>query len=204
MKLIDYRIIRGIVSQELCEFLSDYLSLKKEVYKTMSEAGYIFPDSRDLGTLNDLDVPGAFSIYGDSAFDVLLQKITPLKSKATSTELIPTYSYARSYSTGQELKKHKDRKACEVSITLNIGGDVWPIYFLVNKKKVRVDPKPGDMVIYRGDKLLHWREVFKGRYCNQVFLHYNKKEGGRLYDGRIHLGIPTTRNGIPPNLKASQ
>jgi hypothetical protein len=37
-----------------------------------------------------------------------------------------------------------------------------------------VDLEPGDMLIYSGCDLEHWREEFKGKNCGQVFLHYNK------------------------------
>ena len=49
-------------------------------------------------------------------------------NKETSLKLSPTYSYARIYNKGAILQKHKDRYSCEVSTTLNLGGDMWPIY----------------------------------------------------------------------------
>ena len=33
--------------------------------------------------------------------------------------------------------------------------------------------KPGDMLVYKGMILEHWREAFIGQDCAQVFLHYN-------------------------------
>tara|TARA_R110000796_G_scaffold104978_3_gene214975 strand:+ start:1421 stop:2035 length:615 start_codon:yes stop_codon:yes gene_type:complete len=186
----NYKIIKQAVSPELSEFLSNYLLCKKEVYITMSKSRFIPSGSKEIGTMNDGQVEGAFSIYGDPAFDVLLQKLLFVTSKELNLELIPTYSYTRSYSSGQKLEKHTDRKSCDISTTLNLGGDPWPIYFLINKKKIRVDLKPGDMVAYRGEKITHWRDVFEGRFCNQVFFHYNFKKG-RLYDTRPHLGLPT-------------
>ena len=32
------------------------------------------------------------------------------------------------YKQGDELKRHKDRPSCEISTTLNLGGDPWPIF----------------------------------------------------------------------------
>jgi hypothetical protein len=52
--------------------------------------------------------------------------------------------------------------------------------------------KPGDMIIYRGCEVDHWREAFKGLNHAQMFMHYNDADGpykGR-YDGRPILGIP--------------
>ena len=57
--------------------------------------------------------------------------------------------------------------------------------------------KPGDMIIYSGCELEHWREPFKGNLCGQVFLHYNHANGPfaktNLFDKRPLLGIPKTR-----------
>jgi len=101
------------------------------------------------------------------------------------------------YKKGDVLKRHKDRFSCEISTTLNLGGDKWPIYLEpsgeVNKKGIKVDLKPGDMLIYSGCELEHWREAFQGKDCIQVFLHYNKisKEAEEnKFDKRPYLGLP--------------
>ena len=64
-------------------------------------------------------------------------------------------------------------------------------------KGVRVNLKPGDMLIYSGCELEHWREPFEGQLCGQVFLHYNHADGPfaktNLYDKRPMLGIPKIR-----------
>ena len=87
------------------------------------------------------------------------------------------------------LKPHIDRDACEFSTTLNLGGDTWPIYFLIDKKEIEIILNPGDMLVYRGCELKHWRKKFKGNKCYQVFLHYNDtKTDVPIYDGRPSLG----------------
>ena len=131
-------------------------------------------------------------------------------AKETGLQLIPTYSYSRIYKKGDELKRHKDRPSCEISTTLNLGGDPWPIfidptgsdnvideYKNIHKsgapKGIKVDLKQGDMLIYSGCELEHWREPFTGKLCGQVFLHYNHADGqfakSNLYDKRPMLGI---------------
>jgi alkylated DNA repair dioxygenase AlkB len=110
--------------------------------------------------------------------------------------LIETYAYTRLYKNGDELKRHIDRKSCELSATLNIGGDPWPIHIDLtggrNKVGTKIDLKPGDLLVYKGCEHEHWREVFKGKKCLQIFLHYNPKRGknSQKYDGRPFLGIP--------------
>ena len=65
-------------------------------------------------------------------------KVLPVMKEKTGMDLIPTYSYARVYQHGAELKRHKDRPSCEISTTLNLGGDPWPIF---------IDPTGSDNVI---------------------------------------------------------
>jgi len=52
----------------------------------------------------------------------------------------------------------------------------------------------GDMLVYSGCELEHWREPFEGDTCGQVFLHYNHVNGPfaqkNIFDGRPMLGIP--------------
>ena len=130
--------------------------------------------------------------------------------KATGLKLYPAYTYARIYKKGDELKRHKDRFSCEISTTMNLGGDDWPIYLSPNEnvgipdwkkittaskaKGVKIDLEPGDMLVYRGMELEHWREKFKGKECVQVFLHYNNRKtpGAKdnMFDKRPHLGLP--------------
>ena len=98
--------------------------------------------------------------------------------------------------TGNELKRHIDRPSCEISATLNLGGDMWPIY-LKNIKGVskQVKLNPGDLLIYSGSDLEHWRDPFEKEMCGQVFFHYNDANGmhgeQNRYDTRPHLGLPT-------------
>jgi hypothetical protein len=65
----------------------------------------------------------------------LLLKVKPVMEEKTKLNLIENYSYARIYQKGNELKKHKDRFSCEISTTLNLGGDTWPIFLEPDSKK---------------------------------------------------------------------
>ena len=124
--------------------------------------------------------------------------------KETKLKLSPTYSYARIYKNGDVLARHKDRFSCEVSTTLNLGGDPWPIYLdptsRFGQAGIKIDLKPGDMLVYSGCELEHWREEFKGQNCGQVFLHYNKK-GSKMakeneFDKRPFIGLPSFYKGF--------
>ena len=65
-------------------------------------------------------------------------------------------------------------------------------YRPLGNKGIKFDLKPGDILLYSGCELEHWRNEFKGNDCAQVFLHYNEKKGKNTnkFDGRPMLGLP--------------
>ena len=209
-----YTIIRQAISKDLAAFIRNYFCMQKQVYDTCKEAKYFSPFENILGYYEDPvngQIPNTYSAYGNIAMETLLLKCQPGMEKATGLKLYPAYTYARIYKKGDELKRHKDRFSCEISTTMNLGGDDWPIYLSPNEnvgipdgkkittisqaKGIRVDLKPGDMLVYSGCELEHWREKFKGKECIQVFLHYNNRKtpGAKdnMFDKRPHLGLPS-------------
>jgi hypothetical protein len=205
-----YQVIKNAISYELANFCFNYFLLKRDAIKYMYDHNLIAENGM-FGTWTDQQVPGVYSIYADHVMETLLVKTLPVMKERTGLDLIPTYSYARVYEKGSILKRHKDRPSCEISTTVNLGGDLWPIYIdptgsnnVIDEYKnihkpnapagVEVVLGPGDMLIYAGCELEHWRNPFEGDICGQVFLHYNHANGRfaktNLYDKRPLLGIP--------------
>jgi len=192
-----YKVIKKGISYELADFCFNYLKLKNDAVFYMYQ-NKIVNENPILGTFSDIQVPNTYSCYSDFVMETLLLKLLPIVEKETELKLIPTYSYTRLYKKGDELKRHKDRPSCEVSITLNLGGDNWDIFLepsgKINQKGIIVSLQVGDLLIYKGCELEHWREKFKGKICGQVFLHYNDINGPfkdkNKYDGRLRLGTP--------------
>ena len=131
----------------------------------------------------DKDVPGSPAYYGDVEMNKLLIRLMPLVARETGLELYPTYVYLRRYGPGATLPRHRDRNACEISCTLCLGYDGdenWPIWVQdFEGTEHEVTQGPGDLVIYRGIELDHWREPDDGRVrCQaQAFLHYVDQNG---------------------------
>ena len=208
-----YTIIKQAISKDLATFIANYFRMQKQVYDTCKAARYFSPFENILGYYEEPDgqIPNTYSQYANIAMETLLLKCQPGMEKATGLKLYPAYTYARIYKKGDELKRHKDRFSCEISTTMNLAGDDWPIYLSPNEnvgepdgknitvasnaKGVKVDLKPGDMLVYKGVELEHWREKFKGKECVQVFLHYNNRKtpGSKdnMFDKRPHLGLPS-------------
>ena len=208
-----YTVIRQAISKDLAAFIANYFLMQKQVYDTCRAQRYISPFENIIGHYEGKDeqIPETYSQYSNIVMETLMLKCQPTMEKATGLKLYPAYTYARIYKKGDVLKRHKDRFSCEISTTMNLGGDDWPLYLepdsskggdipgegykSENTKGIRVDLKPGDMLVYSGCELEHWREKFKGKECIQVFLHYNNKKtpGAKdnMFDKRPHLGLPS-------------
>ena len=206
-----YQVIKNAISYELANFIYNYFLLKKDAVEFMYKNNINY-ESPLLGTWTDKQVPNTYSHYADMVMETLLMKVLPIMKKETGLKLIPTYSYARAYKKGDILRRHKDRPSCEISTTLNLGGDPWPIFIdgtgadsvIDEYKQIHKPNAPegtkvllevGDMLVYSGCELEHWREPFEGNICGQVFLHYNHVNGPfagtNMFDGRPKLGLPS-------------
>ena len=113
--------------------------------------------------------------YNDPLMTSFLETKLPLVEKESNLKLFQTYAYWRYYVFGATLKKHTDRPACEISVTVCIKKyDKWPI--IVEGKSFELEE--GDAVLYAGCEQKHWRPgVYKGEGMAQVFLHYVNQNG---------------------------
>jgi len=194
-----YQVIRKAISKELADFCYEYLLNKRNVARHMFDTKYISPFTLYFGIWNDPQVPETYSQYADIVMETLLQKVKPIMEKESGIKLSETYSYTRVYKKGDVLERHKDRYSCEISTTMHLGGDEWSIFLEpsgeVGKKGFEINLKPGDMLMYRGCDLEHWREAFEGKDCGQVFLHYNDASSedaeANKFDGRPMIGLPS-------------
>ena len=186
-----YQIIRNALDKNLANFIFNYMLVQRDAVDFLVKHNKVHQPNFFIGRRDDPQVPGCYAKYGDWVMETLLIYMLDIMKKKTGLELVPTYTYTRLYEKGNVLKRHKYRPSCEVSTTLHLGGKEWDIYLEPNNK-IRL--KQGDMLIYAGCDLEHWREPFAGEICGQVFLHYNHANGPyaktNLLDGRALLGLP--------------
>jgi predicted 2-oxoglutarate/Fe(II)-dependent dioxygenase YbiX len=178
-----YVVLTGALDEATCSQLTKYM------FDLLNEGKLVKDDQCPLSD----------AIYGAPVFDKLLQDFAEPLGRHIGKKLLPTYTYSRIYRPGEVLKKHKDRPACEISATLTLGFDkppVWPI-FADEVKQVAIALHRGDMMVYKGCELLHWREEFKGQWHVQVFFHYVDANGpykDHYRDGRNEFGTQKTMN----------
>ena len=162
--IFKYQIVRGLISPDTAHIVCT--NLLDEVLQKNAIGGKGFPSAEHDQTLNFV------------SNDILLVLHTLLTSRVEeitgNTKLYPTYYYGRTYLRGADMFAHKDRGACQNSLTMNLGqSHTFP--FCIEKENgeyEEIDLQPGDAVIYRGCEWNHYRPVFEGDWYTQIFLHW--------------------------------
>jgi hypothetical protein len=182
-----YLRVSGFLAPELSVLAADYTLLRRTFFRQVEG--------------EPAQVPGTHSAYGDTLMETLLLHCLPKMEGLTGLKLYPTYSYYRVYKPGDQLKKHRDRRSCEISVTVCLGYHYvtddpdyrWGIY--IDGKCVELEA--GDAVIYKGCEVEHWRDSFiagKDSWQSQLFLHYVDagRKGSKIfiYDTRPYAGAP--------------
>lgn len=187
-KKYGYCKVESVISKELSDFITQY-SLFDEMQDFSSES-----------MQGKSQVPNAHSKYADPAMESMLLILHPIIEQYTELELFPTYSFYRVYRNGDNLKIHTDRPSCEISATVcfNYSYDDneynWPIY--MNKNPIVLSP--GDIAIYRGCDIEHYRDSFDPQddgWQVQGFFHYVDSNGinrDYKFDKRSSIGEHTS------------
>lgn len=184
-----------------CAVKEQTLDLLRTEFKMMEDCSYYerrIP-KEDTKAFEDKDVPCSFPWYSAFCFESLMVILQSVVENATAKELFPCYSYARIMRAGASMVKHKDRPSCEYSATICISEDEenpYPIYMEDYSGRVhKVFLKPGDMIVYNGTELNHWRKEYKGKEQIQCFIHYVDANGpykDHKFDKRPMLGFAKT------------
>ena len=125
----------------------------------------------------EAQVEGSTSRYWHPQYRSIHTGIRLKLEKIIGRKLYNTYYYDRFYFPGQKLKRHADRDACEISVSVHVSTNLegedskWPFWIKTPDKyddeKIRVLVpgenrnvflEPGDGILYKGCERPHWRE----------------------------------------------
>jgi tryptophan halogenase len=188
-----YCLVKSAISPEIRDLATQYA---------------LFDEMQDF-TPDAVQVKNAHSKYADPVMETILLQLQPILEKHTGLTLLPTYSFYRVYRNGDELITHTDRPSCEISATIcfnysyNDDEYSWPIYMNDNP----VGLMPGDMVIYRGCELKHWRAPMDppgDDWQVQAFFHFVDANGPYTeykFDKRDSIGEDKSKNKISEIVK---
>lgn len=160
----NFLFVPNFISQEQANFL------QQEFYKLEVSGQYT----------KDKQAPNSPAVYNFKPFLELLCQKTNEVTNLIEELVLPTYTYARIYKNGEVLERHRDRPACEISLTMNIGGDAaWDISIQKpNGEEINLNLNQGDAMLYLGCVADHWRNTpFSGQNYSQIFLHYVRSNG---------------------------
>lgn len=197
-----YVDLKRIVPLDICNIATQYALLQERVIPRKEDSAGQVPDSH--------------SVYSDTLMEVLMSYMKPYMEKYTGLDLCPTYSYFRVYRPGMILERHTDRPSCEISTTICFGynyqnvdsnykwsmcvdpsykHDINSDFISHNNLGYALPQEPGDIIIYRGCEIEHWRPPFDAgndSWQVQAFFHYINKDGPYYpeyaFDRRAGLG----------------
>jgi len=184
-----YCQVNNIFHSQLIEYLKiGSQMLEFESIKESNNEGEV------VKTTHQHSIAKYSSIIGEN----LLIYLTPIYSKISNKNLVPTYSFYRKYYQTNILEPHKDRPSCQYSATIQIDSskdEFWPIWIQnKNGQNVEHNSKIGDVIFYKGEEVLHWREELKYNYSSHLFLHWVDGDDPNYneywWDGRERLGSP--------------
>lgn len=179
-----YVQVNNVLTPELIKLASTYALLDEKNDFSLEEG-------------KNPQIHNSHSQYADTLMESFLLYLHPTMEANTGLTLYPAYSYYRVYKPGANLVRHVDRPSCEISATVSLeydycGSDYkWPIFI----GDATCTMNPGDLVIYRGCEVEHWREVFsapEGSYHIQFFCHYVDANGPYAeykFDRRPFIGF---------------
>lgn len=201
-----YLVLKGFLDENMAGLLYQYCLVKVQQidFKSMFAKEDYRPEWD--GRFGDEQAPISYNCYGDAMMETILAASTKTLSQYVGFKLVPNYSYWRLYQQNEVLLRHRDRESCEISATLCLGyntsnldqdkhsGYNWPMFVETKDDSdgVPINLEPGDLILYRGCDVEHWRERFLGMNHAQVFFHYNDPTGpfGNNLDGRPILAVP--------------
>lgn len=185
-----YQVVRGVIPESQLVHLDLEFELMRKLQYMANGV-----NEEDKFAFKDTQISNSFSYYSALPFEALSLQLQPLMEEITGKNLYPTYTYARIYYNGATMAIHKDRPSCQYSTTVNISIDEepWEIWFetLTGEKKA-IKLWPGDLIVYKGDELNHWRDAYEGERQTQAFLHYVDKFGNYRdykWDHRPYIGF---------------
>ena len=189
-----YEVRRNAISKDTCKLLASTFEIQRQAIYV---ANNILDNEENKFKFADSQIPKSFSAYGSHSFEGLMVHLQPLMEEMTGKTLHPAYSYARFYYNGADMAIHKDRPSCQYSTTICIENDPdfgpWEIWFKNLKgEDVPIYLEEGDLIVYKGTDLEHWRTTYNGNKQLQAFLHYVDRRGPYRdfkYDHRPVLGL---------------
>lgn len=195
-----YALIRDLIPREVAR---EFIALVK---RRLLPTGVVPPVPQDLplGVLKR----NVFEVYSEHLppMKTFLWGLTPAMEQVVGKRLVPTYDYFRIYREGDLCHVHRDREACEHSMSLTLAYSdekLWPLELgregwdgsldiiaedFGKEPASSLEMQVGDAVAYQGVSHRHGRTMPNpNRWSAHLFLHWVDPDGphaDRAFDGK--------------------
>lgn len=198
-----FSVIRNAIPKEIIEFALDTwktMETQPNHQHTFESEDFITTEHVPDGSRNK-----SKGNHNTPMGVAMQQYIWNILKKEFHFDLYPTYSYTRKYERGAYLGVHSDRPECEVSTTICLDYKTddkkpWKIWVdnsknwtltewnedakaltqgipIRKRKSISVDLEPGDLLLYQGPNVAHWRDTLMGDYSYHMFVHFYMHQG---------------------------
>jgi len=169
-------VLKNVLSQDLLNYILAMSDLEKQLEKD----NLIFSE-KDSAVSEKSNVPGDSEYeYGSIKSDSLFYILTDIYRNVSNRNLVPSFSFYRTYYEGSSLEKHKDRPSCQYAITTQVGSyenKTWDIHITdLYGNDHTVTLNPGDVLFYRGEICPHWRNPLENKWSSHFFLFWIDKD----------------------------
>lgn len=171
----DFLVIKNVVPKDLLSKIQNYYA------KCIESSKFVLGDSQTK----------RYKCNDDIISRVMQFELLEFVKTMTQTDMTPTYTYFSGYIKGYELPSHTDNDKCEITASCVISSSsndhIWPIYLEQRKNtSYKAGPKPtphkndcykicadvGDLILFRGKYMRHFREKLEIDNYNVTLLHY--------------------------------
>lgn len=175
LKFSDNLIINNTINKNVLILLKNYYDY------CIKNQKFIFGDNQTK----------RYKFNNDVISRILQYEFLEFVKTITGENLVPTYTYFCGYVKNYDLPPHTDNPNCYITVSLLISKSdseyKWPIYLDKNKNtKFIAGPKEkpdkencyelvcdvGGMIIFKGEKCIHFREKLNIDNYNLVLMHY--------------------------------
>lgn len=109
-----------------------------------------------------------------------IDEIQEILEEEMDVDLEFTYAFNTEYGPDSFMAPHKDRDACDVSVSIAVHSpEPWPLKWRFQGEDYECSLPEGDGLVYPGCDVLHWREPNVNLNTNQIFFHYTRKGNER-------------------------
>lgn len=145
----------------------------RRYYRAATEEGFI--------RFGDSEWPNRYYARYDPIAHFFHEQCAAVVSEIAGEPFKASFPFYASYHPGSELKAHRDREQCVLSVSVQLDHDPepsghapWPIYLQASDAttSVPVTMGLGDAAMFYGQEVRHWREVLTEGWSSFWFLFY--------------------------------